>query len=532
MITVQSWEQALSGDAVAQLARVLPDYLTGQRWYRAKARTIRQVRIEDVIQLERSEWLAAIVTVEYTQGESDIYFLPLAIAADGPPLSAAEMVTKLRSADGGERSLYGALSNAAFRDALLNAVACNQRFEGGKGELAASRTSALDRDCDAREPRLESFVSRAEQSNSSVIFGDRYILKVFRKLEAGINPDLEVGRFLTERKFPFIPAVLGEVLYRPRQGDPMQAAILQAFVRNQGDAWKYTLESLSGFFERALQNDSVPQPEKNHPLNLCDEELPALARQTIGDYVESARLLGTRTGQMHVALADHAGGPDFAPQVFAPKDADALYSEMIKEADRAFSLLKDKHTGLKGDALNDARALLAMESQVRQRLSLIRDRSISAVRIRHHGDYHLGQVLYTGEDFVIIDFEGEPARPLAERRTKTLAMRDVAGMVRSFSYAGHAALFGQVAGVPTTPDARAQVEPWASYWAAWVSAVYLKGYFEAAAGEPFTSADDEERQLVFDAFVLQKALYEVAYELNNRPDWVEIPLRGILNLIS
>jgi maltose alpha-D-glucosyltransferase/alpha-amylase len=175
---------------------------------------------------------------------------------------------------------------------------------------------------------------------------------------------------------------------------------------------------------------------------------------------------------------------------------------------------------------------LAEEASVREKFSELRDARITAARIRHHGDYHLGQVLYTGQDFVIIDFEGEPARPLADRRIKTLAMRDVAGMIRSFSYAAYAALFGQVAGVPTDEPSKQKVEGWAAFWSAIVGGEYLKSYFAESTGKPFVSSTEAEERLLFDAFVLQKALYEVAYEMNNRPGWVQIPLRGILTLID
>ncbi len=185
---------------------------------------------------------------------------------------------------------------------------------------------------------------------------------------------------------------------------------------------------------------------------------------------------------------------------------------------------------LPGEAAESARRLIAAESKVRDRFSSLRDREITAVRIRHHGDFHLGQVLYTGTDFIIIDFEGEPARPLAHRRIKTLAMRDVAGMIRSFSYAAYAALEPDTSDRPA--DERDRTEPWASFWAAWAGAEYLKAYFETAANSAFVGNSESERRILFDAFVLQKALYEVSYELNNRPDWVQIPLRGILTLVD
>jgi maltose alpha-D-glucosyltransferase / alpha-amylase len=475
-----------------QLEEALPDYIAGQRWYRAKARTIAKLQIQDVMPVKTAGIQIFIVRISYTDGDGDTYLLPLSTAADKP---------------------HDALTDAEFRESLLNAIACGQTFEGTEGSLTASRTGALHRDCDPSGPKLESFVSRAEQSNSSIIFGDRFILKIFRKLEPGINPDLEIGRFLTERGFKYTPAVLGQLEYRPKRGESMYAGILQRFVRNQGDAWKYTLDSLKEFFVRALQNGSAPTLDTYHPMELCGEELPALARQTIGEYIESARLLGARTAQMHAALADSRGGPDFEPEPFTPEHARHLYRDMLDQAESTFHLLRDRSDMLPNE----------IKAKVRERFSSLRDQEVTAVRIRHHGDFHLGQVLYTGDDFIIIDFEGEPARPLAHRRAKTLAMRDIAGMIRSFSYAAYAAL---------ESEEKDRAEPWASFWAAWVGAEYLKAYFETAADAAFVGASETERRILFDAFVLQKALYEVSYELNNRPDWVHIPLRGIVNLVG
>ena len=518
-IDVSSWDSPLDDRALSRLAEALPAYITTQRWYRAKARIIKDVRIQDVISMEQPGSFVAIVRIDYRDHECDTYFLPLS-AAEG---LGAEPVARLRSPDGSERVLQGALSRPDFRESLLEAIACDSHFHGKNGLLAASRNQALHYECNLTGQKLESFVSRAEQSNSSLIFGDRFILKVFRKLEPGINPDLEIGRFLTARGFKYTPAVLGELEYRPTQGEPMHAGILQAFVRNQGDAWKYTLDSLKLFFELALRNDAAPGLPSYHPMDLYGEEISALARQTIGEYLEAARLLGVRTAQMHAALADPDGGPDFAPEKFTPDFAHRLYAEMLTQAETTFDLLRDKQNTLPGSAGESARQLIASEKQVRERFSSVRDHAVMAVRIRHHGDYHLGQVLYTGEDFIIIDFEGEPARPMAERRVKTLAMRDVAGMARSFSYAAYVAL---------EPAARDKAEPWAAFWAAWVAAVYLKGYFETAQTSAFANSTEDERRLLFDVFTMQKALYEISYELNNRPDWLQIPLQGILNLIG
>jgi maltose alpha-D-glucosyltransferase / alpha-amylase len=518
LITIDSLEHLFGRQSLYQLEPILPAFVAERRWFRSKARAIRCVGIEEAIAAADS--CVLILRIEYADGASEKYLLPLAAAAQ---TDSGEILAQA-SVGSERRFLYEALSNPRFREALLDAIRCKEKMQGKSGELVASHTTSFrELSGDTREA-IESFVSRAEQSNTSIIYGERYILKLFRKLEEGVNPDLEIGAFLTERRFPNTPAVLGTLTYRAKGGDATAeyaAAILQEFVANQGDAWKYTLESLSGFFERALgRAEAVRGSAQRHPLELMNEALPGEARGLLGDYAESARLLGKRTAEMHAALADEAGGPDFAPEPFTRADAEKLYEEMLGQADITFELLRRKQPVLEGDAGERARELLRLEHRVTERFAALRERTIDAMRIRYHGDYHLGQVLYTGSDFMIIDFEGEPARPLADRRTKTLAMRDVAGMIRSFQYAAYTAL--PPAGSLETAD----------YWTVWTSAVYLNGYFGEAVERPFVPRDAEQRRILFDSFLLQKALYEVAYELNNRPDWVRIPLRGILSLVS
>ena len=531
LITVDSWDRLFGQRALYQLEPILPAFIAARRWFRSKARAIKCVGIEDAIALDVADSCILFLRIEYADGACDNYLLPLSVAQNA---ESDELLAKVAGPDGPERLIYGAVSHPKFRDALLNAIRCEEKLQGHAGDFIASRTHAFREECANSAPQIESFVSRAEQSNTSIIYRDRYILKLFRKVEPGVNPDVEIGNFLTEHGFAHTPAVLGALEYRAKGGDAVAeyvAGILQEFVPNQGDAWKYTLDALSGFFDRALARGEQPAPTE-HPLELMNQGMPAEIRELLGEYADSARLLGKRTAEMHAALTDGSGGPDFSPEPFTREDAEKLYQEMLGQADITFELVRQKQAVLTDGAADAARELLRIEHQVTERFSALRGRTIEAVRIRYHGDYHLGQVLYTGGDFMIIDFEGEPARPLAHRRTKTLAMRDVAGMIRSFQYAAYAALFGQVSGVPTEPGTLTAVESWASYWAAWVSAAYLGAYFNEARERPFAPADSEQRKILFDAFLLQKALYEVAYELNNRPDWVRIPLRGILSLMT
>ncbi|MBV9501525.1 MAG: putative maltokinase [Acidobacteriaceae bacterium] len=529
---VHSWNQPFDDAGVAQLGRVLPRFLTGRRWFRAKARTIASLNIRDQIQIPNMNAVLLVIEIEYHDGARDEYFFPVSLRPSANFVQSSEVVARLEAPDGSIGTLTEATVEPGFREALLEAVVCNRTWEGQNGSLTGRRESALDRFSSPSAGQIDSSLSRSEQSNTSIVYENKYILKIFRKLEEGINPEIEIGAFLTQRGFQHIPAVLGTIDYHVRESKAcFAAAVLEEFVPNRGDAWRYTLESLAAFFERASAAGAPPALPAQHPLNLMAQDLPVEVRGLLGEYATSVHTLGKRTAQMHAALTDETGGPDFAPEPFTRADGEKLFQDLIAQADIALELLRRKLPTLL-DCDEDARHLLRLESELTNRFEPLRQLTVSTARIRHHGDYHLGQVLYTGADFIIIDFEGEPVRTIEERRRKALAMRDVAGMVRSFQYAAFAALFGQTSGEPPQGEQTPTLEAWAALWTPWVSALYLNAYFEESRGLKFVPETDRERRVLLDAFLLQKALYELAYELNNRPDWVRIPLRGILSLIA
>jgi maltose alpha-D-glucosyltransferase/alpha-amylase len=364
-----------------------------------------------------------------------------------------------------------------------------------------------------------------------VRYGDRLVLKLFRRLEEGMNPDLEIGRFLTERtSFRHAPPLAGHVELRRAKRPPVTMAILQGWVANEGDAWSYTLDQLKGYFENALarKNQEVELPTKEqHLVDLLEAEIPPLAQEMIGAYLASATLLGQRTAELHRALASESRDPEFAPESFTVHYRHSLYQSMRALASKALALLRERFDELPEHARADAAELLGMEQRILNRFRAVLDKKIGAARVRVHGDYHLGRVLYTGKDFVILDFEGEPARPLSERRLKRSPLKDIAGMLRSFTYATNFALrSGNV-----RPEDRAALEKWGRYWRVWVSVAFVKSYVAAAGQAGFLPKSREEMKVLLDLFILEKAIYELAYELNNRPDWADVPLQGIQELM-
>lgn len=530
VIEVESWNNSFEPGVASELAKYLPSYIVNQRWYRAKAKSIKELSVHDALKISERDFML-VVQVRYPDESCALYLLPVSVNSAHVEGGGAEIIAVLRAGEE-QREISASPAGKQVRDALLRAIACGETFQGIRGELMASHTAALGNIC-TELPDVRSAVSHAEQSNTSIIYGDLFILKLFRKVEPGINPDLEVGAFLTGQGFKHTPALLGTVMYHDRRGEKYAAGILQQFVKNQGDAWKYTLDTLGAFFERALPFGEQPAlfaAANQHPLVLMDQPLLPEELHLLGPYLDSAELLGKRTAQMHVSLASAKTNPDFVAEPFSDEARERAYQAMISEADIAFETLRRKLPALSGQAAEYGRDVLRLEQQITARFAEFRERPVKAFGIRYHGDYHLGQVLFTGEDFIIIDFEGEPARPLAERRAKGFAMRDVAGMARSFEYAAFAALRDQSRGVESDSPARALLERWASFWNSLVTAAFLRAYFAEAGSAAFVPAAAGERRRLLDAFILQKACYEVSYELNNRPDWVSIPLRGILTL--
>jgi maltose alpha-D-glucosyltransferase/alpha-amylase len=311
----------------------------------------------------------------------------------------------------------------------------------------------------------------------------------------------------------------------------MTVGILQGYVANQGDAWRYTLDSIAHFFDQALTFVGDPVVPDKKLLELSKEAIPSLVHETTGPYLESARLLGQRTGELHLALASAAGDPTFAPEPFTDFYRRSLYQSMRNLTAQNLDLLRQRMNTLAEDVRGYAQEVLDRRGEILNQFYQVIAQRISASLIRTHGDYHLGQVLYTGNNFVIIDFEGEPARPITERRLKRCPLRDVAGMLRSFHYAANALLSGQ-ANFLVRPEDLPALEKWARFWQTWISAIFLNSYLETTKQASFLPRDQRELQVLLDIYLLEKAVYEIGYELNCRPDWVRVPIQGVLQLLG
>jgi maltose alpha-D-glucosyltransferase/alpha-amylase len=534
----KAWEQVFAGSVGERLFdEILPAFLGRARWFRSKARAIRQVQPFDLLPLAGSgrSYQLMLLQVLYTEGGQETYALPFAwqpaeaartIAENHPQALIAQLAV------GGESgTLYDAVYDDDCQQTLLRVIGGRRRIRGKKGELKAYAGGGF-RQRLSREDVMPTQVVKADQTNSSIVFGGRLFLKLYRGVEEGINPDLEITRFLTERaKFPHTPPFAGAIEYRRSDGAPIILGQLQNFVPNQGDAWRFTLDALQNVLERLLarRGELPPLPRCPFYLDTDPQEFAPEIRDHFGHfYLEMMALLGQRTAEMHLALASDTGDPVWRPDDFSTLYQRSVYQSMRSLCRRNFIQLAARRGDLPEWA-SEIDRVLAAEKVILARMGRLIGHKFEAKKIRIHGDYHLGQILFTGKDFVIIDFEGEPARSLSERRLKRSPLRDVAGMLRSFHYAARTALRRHRTGQPADIEFLA---PWMECWQVMVGSIFLHSYLERLGDSPLIPRQKDDLGTMLRAFLLAKAVYELGYELNNRPDWLGIPLAGIEMLLE
>jgi len=544
-----SWHLALDGKARRALTELLPDWLCERRWFAGKGKPVSGVEIADVVPLADralgADVQLLLLTVNYASAQSENYLLPVSFATErhADQLHADESTKRLafleveRSKGAINGVLYDAFGDESFSQLLLELVRGRRRAQGREGRLSGQPFRALRTLCESPDKRLPSRSLRVEQSNSAVVFGDRLLMKLFRKLDGGVNPELELGRFLTETAaFAHSPPIAGALEYRGEAGDVATVAILQGFVRNEADAWTHALDNVHRFFDRVMttRRDCLPVSNEFPARDLvasCDEPTSQLALEFCNAYLDSAALLGQRTAEMHLALSGAAGNPQFDPEPFTEHYQRSLYQAMRGTARKSLQLLRSRLRDLPEDMVADAKLLLSSEEPLLGRFRAIVGRKFGGARIRCHGDYHLGQVLFTGKDFAIIDFEGEPTRRVSERQIKRSPLRDVAGMLRSFDYASQSVLFNHFFGVAQQDDVP-NLQCWAAFWTNWVSSRFLSAYLRTAAGALFLPTNREELRTLLEVFLLEKSTCELAYELSYRPTWVKIPIAGMLRILG
>ncbi|MBI2835554.1 MAG: maltose alpha-D-glucosyltransferase [Acidobacteria bacterium] len=531
-----TWETLLNGAIRHLLERdYLRPFLGRQRWFGGKSRDISSVRFRDwgllVPGAEPTFFIVLVVT--YAEGGDETYFVPLAlrsahastVAHSFPP----ETVAPITGARKGV--LFDALLDDGVGERLAEVMLTNRGLATREGVVRGFVSPGFTGITPDELRALKVFRGATEQSNTSLIFDERWVLKIFRRLEPGPNPELEVTRHLSEKVgFTRVPPLAGAIEYVRGGAEPVTLGVLQGFMSSQANGWDHALDELGRFYDRVTGQAAPPETKAEpSPLHLVEATPPPRALETVGIYLDAAGRLGKRTAELHLALADDRGDPAFTPEPLTSTDLRQYASEMRSTVLDALQALQRSIGMLRESVAERAAELLAHRDELLRHLDALAVPDTGAMKIRVHGDYHLGQVLWSEGDFYIIDFEGEPARPLEEHRMKRSPLKDVAGMVRSFSYAAYAGLFAYTVNRPAD---FARLEPWARAWQAWTAGVFLRTYFSTAATGPLVPKDRDHLKRLLDAFTLQKAAYELLYELNNRPDWVRIPILGMWSLLG
>ncbi len=543
-------ELAWRGDLMARLKRhsdevsdVLLRWMVSRRWYRGGTHAIAGAAITDVVAIPSSPpAVVAFLQVRYRDTEPSTYVLPLTTdeyfdAHEMVAISPDAAIARLVGEGASVRMLDGSFVPGVF-ETLLNVVTSRRRIRGGHGDLVGHAHKGLKTQINgasAAELKASPIRDQPTMSNSSAAYGDRLLLKLYRVLEDGPNPDQELGRYLARAGFANVPRVLGSVEISRGPDAAATLATVQAYVPHEGNLWETMREAVGAFLHDAEAEAQPPDlaPDGNRFfLELSRQDVPPRAAALIGAPLLTARVLGERLGQMHVLLAGAGpGDASFAPEPMSPFHVRSLYQSVRRRVNDAFKQLEDKRDSLPLRDQEAARLVLDASPRVDAMLGHLRKLHAAGDRIRVHGDLHLGQVLDTGNDVVIIDFEGDTARPLSERRLKRPALTDLASLVRSFHFAAHwprveRELFSADAVEP------GGLAPWSTCWFQWMSAACISGYRSATEGTSFNPGDDDAWSLLFKCLLVSRASEELSSRLGSRSDWLGIPLAGLDELLG
>jgi maltose alpha-D-glucosyltransferase / alpha-amylase len=537
--SVSRWPALFTGKSKEQLETViLPQYYNASRWFGGKARNIMRISIIDTIPVAGMTKAKLLITeVRYSSGENDLYQLPLCFAplssiSDSDDNFCKRVIARVVIGDE-EGYLCDATFDSHFLNQLYSMVTGKETWQGKAGlvsGLKSLKLDAINESMTGQEP--EPFLMGVEQTNTSIRFHNDLCLKLYRRIEIGVSPEVEMCSALSDQTtFTNLPAYFGSLNYDQSRTSRYSLGILQNYVQNEGDAWQLSLGHVQRYYDdlRVKIKAGVALPSLS-ALSGTPVQLPEIMHELIGGvYLAIIEKLAERTAEMHLSLASLDSDPAFAPEAFTTLYQRSIYQAMCEQVKRAVILIRELMPKLPPEQQQLATLFVQKQKQILQQFDPIRLEKIDALKIRIHGDYHLGQVLFTGKDFVIIDFEGEPSRPLSERKIKRSVFRDISGMLRSFDYAAYNVLQSHSI---IHPEERVGLEPWADRWSFFVGQHFIDSYFEKTRGSDIVPADPKQREHLLRGYLMNKAIYELNYELNNRPEWASIPLKGILKILE
>jgi maltose alpha-D-glucosyltransferase/alpha-amylase len=531
----RDWTELFADHGREPFLERLAAYLPEQPWFGAKPALLKSVAVTDVLKVA-PDAVFLMVQAEFREGPPESYLVALAyrVGAAAKEIFASRpttVVTRVHSR-AGEGVLCDPFPDPKFGERLLDLLARRRRLKGRLGEIHAFTTKIFKGRREALGTSPDISPVRGKRGGTSLKYGGELLLRIRRRLEPGLSPDLEIGTFLTEKVvFPHTPDVAGHFEYRRSDGVPVGLAVLQAYVPHQGVAWSYTLDDLGRFFEAVLAEGRPPSADALRSADwarLMKEAPPVDVQEAVGSYLVSARLLGRRTAEMHLALAQDVDDEAFRPEPFTPAYRRVLYQSMRTQAVDVLHFLRRRRNELPADLQPFADGLVAAEPRILERFQKLLTRRMTGMRIRIHGDFHLGRILYTGKDFVVTDFEGDLSRPISERRIKRSPLRDLATLVQSFRYATFAGLRDLTAKGSAPEGQRPFLASWAAAWYRTVAGAFLAAYAERSKGSPIVPDPVEELPALLDPYLAHRGFTELSGELHRRTPSTGVPLASIL----
>ncbi len=532
----KSWKEifAKDKDILPKFRRdILPAYMMKMRWFGAKTSRIKHYNIEyaapyDINQRDKAFILFVEVVFEGSFSES--YLLPVCMLPQ-KPVDARASICEVKLADGSSAGyLVDAIFCEKFRASLFKNIVGRKKIELGGRFLRFSRGKRLK--ASAAGKQINSRVLEVEQSNSTIVYEDKYFLKIYRKLFRNNNPDLELTRFLSEKaNFPYSPHFAGSIEWVRADYYTVSLGLMQEKVENEGEAWNDALNEIEGFFKRITELkvglDDLPKIELYKPVRL--EEIPEFYTKLVGEpMLRKVKNLAIRTAELHLSLASDKTDRHFNPESFNSDYTVWLLNRVMYMYDRRFQLLDQHKETLKGKAREYADYLIEHKDLIKDRLLNFDEQKLNSCRIRIHGDYHLGQVLITGKDVCILDFEGEPESTIRDRKVKQPPVKDLAGLFRSYHYAVFSTIFQRL-GENNDPDQLTEI---GGRYYRLIVGLSLYYYIKTATEGGLDIGYAREIDFLLRYHIFEKAIYELGYELHARPDWVIIPLKGIMQILN
>lgn len=532
LLQVNTWEALLTPELIAAIENnLLPRYLPKTSWFESNKRTVYHISLihRELLPVKDQLILLLLAEVQYESGLPELYQLPFAFvkeeAARKLGESCPQAIVARINIGGEEGILCDALYTSSFQQALFAGIREGQPFPLGKSRLIFYGNEHIKHPTHEGE-NIRSRIHATEKGYTSIAYNNLFLLKMYRKLDPATNPDLEVTRYLSETaQFPHVPRYIGTVEWQTEK-DSFVLGMMESLIENHGDGYSFMLERIDNFIERILARDRTaldPCGRKGHYADpVSFEELPEEEKELLGTTAsEQARLLGLRTAELHIALASARSLKDFKPEEYSLHYQRSLFSSMQSLVREAFGSKKTHLKDLPESLRQETENILARKEEVLSRLKRIYAKKLDVIKIRIHGDYHLGKVLFTGKDMMIHDFSGDPTRSFSERRLKRSPVRDVAGMIRSFHYVAHE---GFLSTNQIPKEEVGSLMPFAEYWAHYMSSFFIRAYLEGVKGTFLVPKEKEDLKVMLDTFLLEKAIYDLSYELNNRPEKVPVPV--------